>query len=109
MQVSRKILLAIVVTLLAAGCVEPPASPTTIDEVVGALSVNGMQFARVYDTYSQPTTAITSESWGVLELSLRPGGYAWTWRPVEPVGFQDAGRGQCAGDNQSSNLQGSVP
>ncbi len=57
MQVSGKMPLAIVAVLLAAGCVEGRAPPTTIDDVVGALSVNDAQFARVYDIYSQPTAA----------------------------------------------------
>jgi hypothetical protein len=34
-------------------------------------------------------------SLGVLRLTLRPDGYDWEFRPVDDVGFSDAGSGSC--------------
>lgn len=61
MQISRKKLLAIVSVLLATGCNQRLAPPSTMDEVAGALSVNGTQFARVYDIYLQLMPANAGE------------------------------------------------
>lgn len=33
--------------------------------------------------------------WGVLELTLRPGSYAWSFQPIHGLDFEDEGKGTC--------------
>jgi alkaline phosphatase len=39
--------------------------------------------------------ARNSESFGVLQLTLLPGGYEWEFVPVEGASFTDIGTGSC--------------
>ncbi len=118
MEAVRRVLAAHRVTLVVSGHdhhyerFAPLDSQGTVDVADGTrFFVVGTGGARLYPTLfrAMGSEAASSESWGVLELSLRPGGYAWTWRPVEPVGFQDAGEGRCAGANQSLTTRESEP
>jgi acid phosphatase type 7 len=36
-----------------------------------------------------------ADTFGVLELTLRPGGYGWRFRPVAGGSFTDAGAAAC--------------
>jgi hypothetical protein len=43
-----------------------------------------------------PTSAAhDSSTYGVLELTLRPGGYDWRFVPTEAGGYIDAGSASC--------------
>jgi acid phosphatase type 7 len=43
-----------------------------------------------------PTTRVRNDdTWGVLQLTLRPTGYAWRFLPVRGGRFADAGSGRC--------------
>jgi len=39
--------------------------------------------------------ARNSDSFGLLELQLRPTGYSWRFLPAQGSSFQDAGTGSC--------------
>jgi acid phosphatase type 7 len=52
---------------------------------------------RPYRTPRLPTTEVrNSETWGLLRLKLRPGGYDWRFLPVRGSQFTDRGSGTCS-------------
>lgn len=51
---------------------------------------------RPYENPPLATTEVRNgDTWGVLELTLRPGSYDWEFLPVEGGRFRDAGSGSC--------------
>jgi hypothetical protein len=51
---------------------------------------------RKYTRPLRPTTEMRQgDTWGVLELTLRPDGYDWEFLPVKGGTFQDSGSGAC--------------
>jgi hypothetical protein len=49
-----------------------------------------------------PNSEVRAAVFGVLKLTLRPGGYDWEFVPVEGQTFTDAGSGNCSGEPPNS-------
>ena len=60
------------------------------------LFIAGTGGARPYTPASvRPTSEVRASVWGVLNLTLRSGEYAWQFVPVPGTSFQDSGHDRC--------------